>query len=183
MYSCIVTGIEKYIPPSLLKNKLKKYDSTEEFRKYYVSKEAAKLLKSGNTVSQVRSVLNAPENLPIIDVKILHRLKMVKTSSARRNGKAAEEEMKRQAWLSSPEFKSKMLAVQERKQNMSFKEWVEENTGGPDRRWLTLGRCTGTCIRPDVFVSWNDRACDGCPYYEHCLCRNRRLSHEKKRKR
>lgn len=183
MYSCIVTGNEKYIPPSLLKNKLKKYGDIEEFRKHYISKEAAKLLKNGNTVTQVRELLNAPEDLPSVDVKILHRLKMVKTSRSRKGNKEAQEALERQTWLNSAEFKNKMLAAQERKQNMSFKQWVEENTGGPDKVWLTQGRCCGTCIRPDVFVSWNDRACDGCPYYDYCLCRNRRLSHEKKRKR
>ena len=37
-------------------------------------------------------------------------------------------------------------------------------------------------LQPDVFLSWNDRACNDCPYFEFCLCDNKRLSHEKKRK-
>ena len=61
-------------------------------------------------------------------------------------------------------------------------EWVEENTGGPNRIWLSVGSCTGTCIRPDIFLS-NNKSCDGCEYHEFCLCRNKRLSHEKRRRR
>jgi len=41
----------------------------------------------------------------------------------------------------------------------------------------------GTCIRPDVFLTHNNKACDGCEYYEFCVCDNKRLSHEKKRRR
>ena len=35
-------------------------------------------------------------------------------------------------------------------------------------------------LKPDIFLSYNHKACDGCPYHEYCLCRNKRLSHEKK---
>lgn len=181
-YKCIVTGAEKYIPPSLLKNKIKKFGDVDSFRQHYVSKEAKKLLKSGNTVPQVREILGAPDNLPEIDIKILYRLKLVNTRT-RKGNKEAQQYMERQIWLNSAEFKNKKRAHEQRIKNMSFQEWVEENTGGPNRLWLSTGRCTGTCIRPDIFVSHNNKSCDGCPYHEYCLCRNKRLSHEKRSKR
>jgi hypothetical protein len=37
------------------------------------------------------------------------------------------------------------------------------------------------CIRPDIYLN-NDRCCDGCPYYDDCACKIKRLSNEKKQK-
>ena len=130
-YKCIVTGEEKYIPPSLLKNKLKKFGDIEEFKKHYVCSQVAKLLRKGQTVDEIREQLNITD-LPKVNLQI------------------------------------------ERQQNMTFPEWVQEYT--------STGRSRGgTCIRPDVFLSWNDHACDECPYYEHCMCYQKRLSHEKRK--
>jgi hypothetical protein len=36
-----------------------------------------------------------------------------------------------------------------------------------------------SCIRPDIYLD-NDRNCDGCPYFDHCICSKKRL--DKKRK-
>jgi hypothetical protein len=33
----------------------------------------------------------------------------------------------------------------------------------------------GACLRPDIFLD-NDRACDGCVYFEHCACSLKVLS-------
>jgi hypothetical protein len=36
-----------------------------------------------------------------------------------------------------------------------------------------------SCIRPDIYLD-NDRNCDGCPYFDDCVCSIKRL--DKKRK-
>ena len=36
-----------------------------------------------------------------------------------------------------------------------------------------------SCIRPDIYLD-NHRNCDGCPYFDDCICSIKRL--EKKRK-
>ena len=72
------------------------------------------------------------------------------------------------------EFKDKMIAWKERQRNMSFQDWVETYTGTGRERG-------GTCVRPDIFLSWNNRACDGCECYEFCMCYGKRLSHQKRK--
>ena len=172
-YACIVTGHEKYIPPSLLKPKLSKFDSIEEFRKYYVCKEAAKLLREGCSIDEAREALNVTDILPVIDPHILTRLNLMRKKKGIR-GKEAEDEAERQRYLTSTEFKDKMERVRRERASQTFSEWVEENTGVGKRNG-------GTCIRPDIFLSWNDRACDGCQCLEYCVCDNKRLSHEKRK--
>lgn len=159
----------------MLKNKLKKFGTTDAFREHYVSREARKLLKEGKTVSEVRKILNAPEGLPEVPVDILYRLKLIKTSTRRPN-KDTEEARKRKEYLNSREFKEKMKRIRIERETQSYADWVEENTGVGRERG-------GTCIRPDIFLTWNNKACDSCPYYEHCVCHNKRLSHEPRKKR
>lgn len=172
-YKCIITGEEKYIPPSLVKSKVKRFGTADEYRKYYVCKPAAKLLKSGKTVDEVRTELNAPTDLPGVDLEILIKLKLVKVNR-RKGKKEAEEEAERVRYLNSQEFRDNRRAWEERQQNMTFQDWVETYTGTGRHRG-------GTCIRPDIFLTHNDRACDGCECYEFCMCYNKRLSHEKKK--
>ena len=135
----------------------------------------------GKSVDEIRKELNIKEDLDRVPNRILARLKLLKKKPKRQKSEAAK--LERERYLNSKEYRDKMRAVAERKANMTFQEWVEENTGGRDRIWLREGACTGTCIRPDIHLSRNNKACDGCPYYEYCLCRNKRLSHEKKIKR
>ena len=75
-YKCIVTGAPKYIPPSLAKKQFAKFGSADEFRKYYVSREARKLLKMGKSVSEVRTELNSPDL--IVTGKLVCRAKFSK---------------------------------------------------------------------------------------------------------
>ena len=88
--------------------------------------------------------------------------------------KEAQEQVERARYLNSQQFKDKIRRIKEDRESMTYAAWVEENTGiGKERG--------GTCIRPDIFLTWNNRACDGCQAYEYCLCHNRRLSHEKRK--
>jgi len=173
-YTCIVTSEVKYIAPSIAKTKIMKFGSEGEFRKHYVSPATAKLLRQGQTVDEIREGLNIT-GLPKVDPHILTRLNLLRKKKGIR-GKEQADKLERQRYLNSQEYRDKIRNWEERQRNMSFQDWVEKYTGTGRERG-------GTCIRPDIFLSWNDRACDGCPYYEHCLCRNRRLSHEKRQKR
>ena len=172
-YYCIVTGEPKYIPPSLVKNKLKKFGDESLFREHYVSTPARKLLKSGMTVKEVREQLGATDDVSDISPQILLRLKLMKLTS-RKGRKEAEEHAERERYLKSQEFRDKRRAWKDRQKNMTFKDWVETYTGTGYHRG-------GTCIRPDIFLTHNNRACDGCECYEFCMCYNKRLSHEKRK--
>ena len=174
-YKCIVTGAEKYIPPSLSKKKIIKFGSVEEYRKHYISREAVKLLKQRMTVDEIRKSLNITEDLDPVPANILIKLKLVKLNT-RKGKKEAEEARERTRYLNSQEFKDKKRRIALERENLSYADWVEENTSiGKERG--------GTCIRPDIFLTWNNRACDGCEAYEYCACYSKRLSHEKKKRR
>ena len=175
IYKCIITGAEKYMPPSVAKNKLRRFGSENEFRKYYVSTEARRLIKSGLSVSDTRSKLNAPSDLSDVSLEVLIKLKLVKITS-RKGKKEAEEVLERKQYLNSKEFRDKKIAREERLLNQTFQDWVETYTGTGRERG-------GTCVRPDIFLSWNNKACDGCDCYEFCMCYGKRLSHEKRKPR
>jgi len=161
------------MPPSMAQKKIDKFGSVSEFRKYYVSTSAARLLRSGQTVEEVRQALGGSD-LPEIDPIVLIKQNLIRKKKGARAAVQSEEK-KRIQYLNSQEFKDKMRRIQEERESMSFADWVEKNTG--------IGRERGgTCIRPDIFLSWNNRACDGCEYYEYCVCDNRRLSDDPKRK-
>mgnify|MGYP003649254783 CR=1 FL=1 len=170
---CIVTGKLSYFSKDALKKKLSKFGTIEEFIKHYISPPARKLLRKGMTVEEIREELNVQESLPKVSLDIISRLSLLKNKSTRKN---SADIIERDNYLNSKEFKDKMRAVEERKNNMTYQDWVYEYTG--------TGRARGgTCIRPDIFLSWNDRSCDGCQCFEYCLCYQKRLSHEKKKPR
>jgi hypothetical protein len=173
-YTCIVTGEVKYIAPSIAKNKIAKFGNEDEFRKHYVSPVTAKLLRQGQTVDEIRESLNITE-LPKVNPLILTRLNLLRKKKGIR-GKEQTEKLERDRYLNSREYKDKMIAWAERQKNMSFQDWVETYTGTGRERG-------GTCVRPDIFLSWNNRACDGCVCYEFCMCYGKRLSHEKRKPR
>jgi hypothetical protein len=171
-YNCIVTGEEKYIPPSLAKKKIAKFGDEQAFRDHYISTTAAKLLRQGQTVDEIRESLGIKE-LPKVKPIILTRLNLMRKKKGLRIQESAEK-LERERYLNSKEFKDKMRAIKERERNMPFQDWVERYTGTGRERG-------GTCIRPDIFLTHNNRACDGCQCYEFCMCYGKRLSHEKRK--
>ena len=168
---CIVTGKLSYFSKDALTKKTAKFGSVDDFAAHYICPPARKLLRTGQTVDDVRGSLKVSENLPIVSLDVLARLRLLKTSKKR---KSSAEQVERARYLESKEFKDKIRAWRDHNKNMSFQDWVEKGTG--------IGRERGgTCLRPDIFLAWNDKACDGCNCYEFCLCYSKRLSHEKKR--
>jgi hypothetical protein len=171
-YTCIITGENKYIAPSIAAKKIAKFSSEVEFRKHYIVPQVASLLRKGQTVSEIRSSCGA-EDLPEIDPHVLTRLKLLRKKPGQR-AQQAEEKLERERYLNSQEFKDKVRERENRNVNMSYRDWVERYTGTGRERG-------GTCVRPDIFLTWNNKACDGCQCYEFCMCYGKRLSHEKRK--
>ena len=169
--SCIVTKEEKYFSSTALKSKLDKFGTIENVQKYYVSRPAAKLLKSGCTIDQVREKLNS-KSTNQVDFEVLYKLKLLKTGK------------KRKKYLSSMEQEALKLQTQknerdwyehQEKMKDCQKTWIQEMTGGKNGCQIPNG---GTCIRPDIYYNHEfDKTgrCTPCPYHEHCLCRSKEL--------
>jgi len=157
---CIVTGNEKRVSPSSLNNKINKFGSIEMVHKFYVSKEAAKLLKQGNSIDQVRSILKSNFNKSV-DLEVLYKLKLFKKGKKRQLS-AEELEQKR---IETEENERKYYELQEKIKTCS-KTWIEWATGN------------NTCVRPDIYYDYEGEKggrCRPCPYHEYCLVSNKEL--------
>jgi len=169
--SCIITGEEKYLTKAGLENKLKKFGTQEILEKYYVSKPAAKLLKQGHSVDQVRAQLNS--NLKTnVDYEVLYKLKLLKKSKSKKQRLNKEELALQEQQTLENERK-----YHEHKEKMStcLKTWVEWATGGPNGCQVPYG---GTCIRPDIYYDnegSREGRCKPCPYNEFCLCTDKEV--------
>jgi len=62
--TCIVTGKSRPTNSQYLEEKAIKAGSKERFIKYYISREALTLLKSGKSLDDVRNELNVDQNHP-----------------------------------------------------------------------------------------------------------------------
>ena len=175
-YACIVTGEQKYIAPSILKKKIEKFGTEAEFAKHFILPTVATLLRKGQTVDEIRSSRGITD-MPSIDPHGLTRLNLIRKKKGVR-AQEAEEKQARDQYLRSKEYKEKMADIAASRENMSDRQYIEFATGGPNNCQVQYG---GTCARPDIFLSWNNKSCDGCDYYQHCLCYNRRLSTDKKK--
>lgn len=167
--SCIVTKQEKYINSTVLKNKLKKFGDEDTLRRFYVSKPAAKLLKEGLTIQQVRERLNSNATTNV-DLEVLYKLRLLK-GRGRKKRQLSVEEIKLQRETSELNVRN-WHEMQEKIKTCS-KTWIEEMTGGPNKCQVPYG---GTCIRPDIYFDneFNVKGrCFPCPYHEHCLCTNK----------
>jgi len=169
-FKCIVTGAEKRFTNSLLANKLKKFGTVEIFAKYYVSKPAAQLLKSGLSIADVRAKLNSKDT-STVDYEVLYKLKLLKKSKRKREKTTEELRAIRQQ---SQENEKKYYEHKE-KMSTCIKTWVEWATGGPNKSQVPYG---GTCVRPDIYYDNENNdggRCKPCPYHEFCLCTNKEV--------
>lgn len=167
--SCIITGEEKYLTNSTLQNKLRKFGTQEILEKYYVSKPAAKLLKQGYSVEEVRSKLNSSLKTNV-DYEVLFKLKLIKKSKGKKKTLSKEELLKQEELTKENEKKYYDL---KEKMSTCLKTWVEWATGGPNKCQVPQG---GTCIRPDIYYDnegSREGRCKPCPYSEFCLCSNK----------
>ena len=170
--SCIITGQEQYLNKNSLQNKLKKFGSTDNLQRFFVSREAAKLLKSGCNIQQVRDKLNSKLTTSV-DMEILYKLKLIKVFKKQRKRALSKEEV--QAREQQTQENERKYHEHKEKMSTCLKTWVEWATGGPNQCQVPNG---GTCIRPDIYYdNEGDRTgrCRPCPYHEHCLCGSKEL--------
>lgn len=83
-------------------------------------------------------------------------------------------------------MKKKYRKLQQLKEFAKSYQSSETNNNDNKRKNLLKNKegianvTAGSCIRPDIYLD-NDRNCDGCPYFDDCVCPIKCL--EKKRKR
>ena len=90
-YKCIVSGEEKYIAPTIAQKKICKFGDEDEFRKHYVAPSAAKLLRQGLSVDEIRQQLGVT-GLPAINPHVLTKQKLLRKKRGTR-GKETEEKL------------------------------------------------------------------------------------------
>ena len=86
---CIVTGYEKPFNKTSLQKKIDKFGSIDMFHRFYVSKEAAKLLKKGSSIEEARRTLKSNASHQV-DIEVLYKLKLFKKNK-RKNTLSSEE--------------------------------------------------------------------------------------------
>lgn len=64
--TCLVTGRTRPTGQTYLEKQASRFGSVEAFKQNYICKEAAKLLREGKTVDEVRSLLSTPATVPTI---------------------------------------------------------------------------------------------------------------------
>lgn len=172
---CIVTGKLSYFSKSSLEKKVSKFGSVDEVAKHYICPPARKLLRSGMTVDQVREKLNVTADVPKVEFETLSRLGLLKKNNHRR--KKADSKWGMCFWRHPDYIKTKAAEERAREkfnEHASDREYIEWSTGGPAGSQVPLG---GTCQRPDIFLN-NGKYCDGCSYWEYCLCDKKRVTRD-----
>lgn len=71
---CIITGKSMLISDSYYQNKVDKAGGEERLHKTYISREAKKLLKLGNSVEKVRDLLGVTQKLAPVDEQYITEL-------------------------------------------------------------------------------------------------------------
>jgi hypothetical protein len=160
--ACIVSGrIKKYYIP-LIKKKLQKYGSLDEYRKF-VCREAKKLLKKRIAPEVVQKQLLPKNTKPFtIDLKVLARLKLLKTRLRAGTGAAAPATN-----VSRWRIKDVVRSGNHFTTKKAYIEWL---TGGDNQCQVPYG---GTCWWTQLRID-NGGYCDKCEFVEHCLCRLRK---------
>lgn len=156
---CVLSGkTEKVNLAKLTKLAAKfKFETTDEYIKYFISKDCIKLLRQGYTEKQIQKQFNYDNDLQIPFNILKHYVKKFK------NRAKIEKIEKRKEVLKYMENKTGAYVVTPKaRQTIDFtnKEQVAKLT-------------EGACWRPDIYLN-NDRACNGCYLYEHCKCAIRR---------
>ena len=135
-----------------------KFDSVEEYRQYYICKEARALLKIGETEDEIRKKFNCDNKTPI-PFRILK--------------------------CYVKKFKSKE-SIKRKKRNAIIKEFVNNKSNitvssGKVTIPLSLNNAkhveeltTGACWRPDLYLN-NNKTCIGCPLFKDCKCELKKM--------
>lgn len=71
---CIISGIERTTSMDYLKTKEEKFGSIDNFIKHYISSEALKLLKQGNSIINIKESINS-SGIHIPDESLINEAK------------------------------------------------------------------------------------------------------------
>ena len=134
-----------------------KFDTTEEYIKYYISKDCIKLLRQGYTEKQIQKQFKYESSIQIPFNILKHYVKKFK------NREKIEKQEKRKEVLRYMEEESGAY------------KWVPKPVQPIDfTNPVHVGELTkSACLRPDIYLN-NDRACNGCHIYELCKCELRK---------
>lgn len=156
---CILSGKEervKHLQLAKQASKLK-FNTIDEYIKYYINKECILLLRQGFTEKQVRDKFNCTDKtqipfniLKLYVKKFKNRAKIEKLEKR----KEVQEYIKQKdgAYIVKPQTRNYI--------DLTNASQVAELT-------------KSSCLRPDIYLN-NDKACNGCYVYELCKCSARK---------
>jgi hypothetical protein len=153
--TCVLSGkTERVNYAKLTKLAAKfKFETVEEYIKYYICNDCIKLLRQGHTEKQIQKQFNYEVDVQIPFNVLKHYVKKFK------NRQKIEKLEKRKEVLKYIENKTGAYIVKPRSAqyiDMTDEKQVSELT-------------KSSCVRPDIFLN-NDRSCNNCHLYEHCKC-------------
>ena len=152
---CVLSGkSEKVNYAKLTKLAAKfKFETTEEYIKYYICNDCIKLLRQGHTEKQIQKQFNYESDVQITFNVLKHYVKKFK------NRQKIEKNEKRKEVLKYIENKTGAYIVTPRTRqyiDMTDEKQVAELT-------------KSSCLRPDIFLN-GDRSCNDCHIYKLCKC-------------
>jgi len=71
---CIISGIERATSIDYLKTKEEKFGSIENFTRYFISRDAIRMIKEGKSIQEIKDELN-PQNSFIPDINLINEAK------------------------------------------------------------------------------------------------------------
>lgn len=166
-WECSVSGLVTFAKPDYWVKIMAKYGSEENLVKTYVCQKAKRLLDEGLTPAEVRDKLSKPE-----------------TAADKKAKKAIKEEKVRRKELTKKPRKKGLKTFAVDKETVL----VQNDTGSLEKEvrpvypWqndpnyfrtgethiLTVEEETkSACLRPDIYL---DSDCNGCPFYDKCVC-------------
>lgn len=158
---CTVTGKMCLCGEDRLGKLIKKYGSVKAVCESYVSRDGARLLKSGLTVDKIKKV-GVAEAVELS--KMLHQEKKEKRKERKiRRIKRKEKIEKLNTAICDIKFdREKYDRQKSTPYNLNDEGTVKQLT-------------EKTCMFPDVFLIRNDRYCNGCRLEAHCIAPCKRI--------
>lgn len=70
----VISGIHYGVRPEIYQKRVEDYGDETTLRNEYVGRETKKMLRDGLSVDEIRTQLNAPKNLPVIEEATLKNI-------------------------------------------------------------------------------------------------------------
>ena len=157
--TCILSGVSdkiKYLQLAKQASKLK-FNSVEDYIKFYITKECVLLLRQGYTEKQIREKYKCVDKTQIP----LNILKL---------------------YVKKFKNRAKIEKLEKRKE---VQEYIKQREGAyivkpHTRNYIDLTNASqvaeltkSSCLRPDIYLN-NNKACNGCYVYDLCKCQARK---------